>query len=577
MNVVKAVRDYVEKMVKDVPGMKAVILDRFTTQYLSLVYSQSEILQKEVYVIDKLENAGRAAMQHLKAVIYVRPSEESVSQLVAELRAPKYGQYYIYFSNQVKKSQLEQLAEADEHEVVKEVLELYADFLAVNPGLFSLGITGCMLSGARDTWEERAMGRAVEGLSAALLSLRRRPVIRYAKMSNLAKGLATELTLRMQSDAALWQFGRNQDVPPLLMILDRRDDPVTPLLNQWTYQSMVHELLGIYNNRVDLSNIPDTSSGRRQEKDELKEVSQNLVLLTEEFQKHTQENKKIESIEDMKAFIERYPKFKQMSGNVVKHVTVFGEIVRRINLNDLYSSSEIEQNLACQNVEHAQALEDVRSVIDNNKATDLDRLRVALLYALRFERNSSASIPALVDLLNRRGVHPDLVAILSVITRYAGADVRASDVFGNKSIISFTKKALKGLKGVDNIFTQHEPYLVEVLDSLMKNKLKDQQFPWATPSMRERPQDIILFVVGGVTYEEAVAVDKFSRATPGNPRILLGGTNIHNTFSFLEEVEKSMYGPRNSIFVERKLRGAAPPKTEVIKYKSTDNQSSQLT
>jgi len=42
-----------------------------------------------------------------------------------------------------------------------------------------------------------------------------------------------------------------------LLILDRRNDPVTPLLSQWTYQAMVHELLGINNGRVDLSKVPD--------------------------------------------------------------------------------------------------------------------------------------------------------------------------------------------------------------------------------------------------------------------------------------------------------------------------------
>lgn len=41
---------------------------------------------------------------------------------------------------------------------------------------------------------------------------------------------------------------------PLLLILDRRNDPVTPLLTQWTYQAMVHEVLGIKNGRVSLAN-----------------------------------------------------------------------------------------------------------------------------------------------------------------------------------------------------------------------------------------------------------------------------------------------------------------------------------
>ena len=31
---------------------------------------------------------------------------------------------------------------------------------------------------------------------------------------------------------------------------------MTPLLLQWTYQAMVHELLGIATNRVDLSRVP---------------------------------------------------------------------------------------------------------------------------------------------------------------------------------------------------------------------------------------------------------------------------------------------------------------------------------
>ena len=61
---------------------------------------------------------------------------------------------------------------------------------------------------------------------------------------------------RIQSEQQLFDFRLTQ-VPPLLLILDRRSDPVTPILSQWTYQAMVHELLGIQNGRVDLSLVPD--------------------------------------------------------------------------------------------------------------------------------------------------------------------------------------------------------------------------------------------------------------------------------------------------------------------------------
>ena len=43
---------------------------------------------------------------------------------------------------------------------------------------------------------------------------------------------------------------------PQLLLVDRRDDPVTPLLSQWTFQAMVHELIGIDDNRVDLEDVP---------------------------------------------------------------------------------------------------------------------------------------------------------------------------------------------------------------------------------------------------------------------------------------------------------------------------------
>ena len=61
----------------------------------------------------------------------------------------------------------------------------------------------------------------------------------------------------MHREHSLFSF--NSDIAPVLLILDRRDDPVTPLLNQWSYQAMVHEILGIKNHRVDLSQAPGIS------------------------------------------------------------------------------------------------------------------------------------------------------------------------------------------------------------------------------------------------------------------------------------------------------------------------------
>ena len=98
-------------------------------------------------------------------------------------------------------------------------------------------------------WDTVKFERTCEGLVSVLLALKKRPVIRYEKNSEMARRLAKEVHYVMSQESSLFDF-RMPDSPPLLLILDRRNDPVTPLLNQWTYQAMTHELVSIHNNLV---------------------------------------------------------------------------------------------------------------------------------------------------------------------------------------------------------------------------------------------------------------------------------------------------------------------------------------
>jgi vacuolar protein sorting-associated protein 45 len=55
----------------------------------------------------------------------------------------------------------------------------------------------------------------------------------------LAESLAH---LTGSEERELFDFGRRAgEAAPLMLILDRRDDPVTPLLQQWTFQVAIRE------------------------------------------------------------------------------------------------------------------------------------------------------------------------------------------------------------------------------------------------------------------------------------------------------------------------------------------------
>lgn len=81
----------------------------------------------------------------------------------------------------------------------------------------------------------------------------------------------------------------------------------------------------------------------------------NIKDYVQQYQSKTKSNANIESIADMKRFVEEYPEFRKLSGNVSKHVTLVGELSRRVGEDGLLETSELEQSLAC-NDSHANDL-----------------------------------------------------------------------------------------------------------------------------------------------------------------------------------------------------------------------------
>lgn len=108
---------------------------------------------------------------------------------------------------------IKSLAEADQYECVRAIQEFYADYLALNPHLYSLNIpntcqvnpivlrendkTLSVLFQRNYEWDENVLRRTVQGLVSLLLSLRKKSAsIRYQRSSSMAKALADKLSVR---------------------------------------------------------------------------------------------------------------------------------------------------------------------------------------------------------------------------------------------------------------------------------------------------------------------------------------------------------------------------------------------
>jgi len=260
MNLINSVRFYIDKVVQDpnLSGMKVLLLDAATTKIISMVYTQTQILEQQVYLVEQLGKAHEA-MSHMKAAVILQPTEANVDMIIRELRDPKFSEYFLFFTNILPKDMLSRIAKADDNDVVRGVQEYYADYMSVNEDFFHLGADNSLSLSASQTRTletSQLFDRNVNGVLSILLSLKKRPSqIRYSAASDLCRRVATDVSAAIDKDD-IFDFRREPN-GPMLLFLDRRDDPITPLLTQWTYQAMVHELLGLNYNRVILRGAPN--------------------------------------------------------------------------------------------------------------------------------------------------------------------------------------------------------------------------------------------------------------------------------------------------------------------------------
>lgn len=256
--------------------------------------------------------------------------------------------------------------------------------------------------------------------------------------------------------------------------------------------------------------------------------------LLDDYQAQTQLNEKISSIEDMQNFVQRYPAFRSQSLNVSKHVSLISELSRLVDVCSLMDVSQLEQDIACNDDRSAQWRE-LMERFESPAIKVPDKLRLALLYCLRYE--GSANVDRVKAALEDSRVMPEKIAMIDYILRYSGKTVRGPGLFGSeRSLMAKMTHSLKAsLEGVENVYAQHVPLLMETVDLVSKSKLKDQHYPALTCVSAAKPKELIVFMVGGVTYEEATKVAELNASNCGI-KVLLGGSYVHNSMSFLDDL-----------------------------------------
>lgn len=128
------------------------------------------------------------------------------------------------------------------------------------------------------------------------------------------------------------------------------------------------------------------------------------------------------------------------------------------------------------------------TLLASAKVRPASKVRLAILYALRYQKLLGNQIATVVDGLIQNGIPAERARLVYVMLNFAGADVRQDDLFMNENLFSRGKSALKGLKGVENVYTQHTPHLSQTLDLLLKGRLRENSYPFLEGDEAARSQ-----------------------------------------------------------------------------------------
>ncbi|CAJ1012520.1 putative Sec1 family [Leishmania naiffi] len=529
-------------------GLKVLLCDDAAREILSVAYSQHQLLQHNVVLVDMLANQERYPMKHFSCVIVCRPSAASLASVYQELAEGNFASYDIYFTYMLDSTLVQSLANADVLNLVSHVGELYINSIPVTewvclmqlkPSPLSKGPSLAMNPITYSQWDPNSLERMSEGIISMLLSTNRRPIIRHREGSKASEKLAVEVAARMKSVHAT--FPDLKATESVLVILDRKDDPITPLLMPWTYEAMIHELIGFQRGNEVAIDDPDAKPEDRVHvvtpqtdaffgKHRYSDWGQVCVAVSEMVKTYKEMNKfdrNTVSLDEIRNFMNRFPEARKQSAQVTRHCAITSELVAEINGRNLTRLSVLEQDIISNNnvTEHSRL---VLEVVQDPKTDVDDALRIVMLYQLHYEKAAGNIIMQLKQELMQRQCPQERVQLIDRLIEYAGQDQRCHEIFRSSTGHMF-KAVAKAVgqfgKDVQNVLTQHVPLVKKLINRVYNGTLSVDKYPVRDvpgcpipidQAAFVRAKDIIVVYVGGYTFSEAMLLAQINEGNVDN-------------------------------------------------------------
>ncbi|GMI76350.1 keule [Hibiscus trionum] len=505
------------KMKDTKSSWKVLITDKFTVKVLSYSCKMDDITAEGVSLVEDIYKR-RQPLPSMDAIYFIQPTKENITMFLSDMagRTPLYKKAFVYFSSSISRDLIADIKkDSSVLPRIGALSEMNLEYFAIDSQSFITDNDKALedLFGVEENNSEAdaCLNVMATRIATVFASLREYPFVRYRAVKSLDP--MTMITFRdlipTKLAAAIWNcLEKCKSIPNFpqqetceLLILDRSIDQIAPVIHEWTYDAMCHDLLNMVGNKY-VHEVPSKAGGPPEKKEVLLQEPDPIWLeirhahiadaserLHDKMTNFASKNKAAQlqhgsrdggeiSTRDLQKMIQALPQYSEQIEKLTLHVEISLKINRIIRDQGLRALGQLEQDLVFGDA----GMEDAINFFTTNEEVSREnKLRllmiIAAIYPEKFEGEKG------LDLIKLAEIPPDDVTAVSNMKLLGPLSVSqesSTGAFSLKFDIHKKKRAARKDRSDEQEtwqLSRFYPIIEELVEKLSLGKLSKDDYP----------------------------------------------------------------------------------------------------
>ncbi|XP_061357819.1 SNARE-interacting protein KEULE-like isoform X2 [Gastrolobium bilobum] len=497
---------------------KVLIMDKLTVKIMSHSCKMADITGEGVSLVEDIYKR-RQPLPTMDAIYFIQPTKENVIMFLSDMsgRAPLYRKAFVFFSSTISRELVMDIKKDTR------LLTRLGALIEMNLEYFAIDSQGFITNNDRSLQElfgdEENNHKGVACLNVMAMriatvfaSLREFPYVRFRAAKSLDATTMTTFRdlIPTKLAAGVWDclMKYKKSIPNFpqtetceLLILDRSIDQIAPVIHEWTYDAMCHDLLNMEGNKF-VHEVPGKTGGPPEKKEVLLEdhdpvwlelrhahiadASERLhVKMTSFISKnkaaqiqHGSRDSGEMSTRDLQKMVQALPQYSEQIDKLSLHVEIAGKINRIIRDSGLRELGQLEQDLVFGDATMKDVIKFLTMKEDTTRENKLRLLMIlAAVYPEKFEGEKGLNLMKVAQLTDE-----DMNAVNNLRMLVGQQDTKKSltSAFGLKFDIHKKKRAARKERSGEEEkwqLSRFYPIIEELIEKIAKNELSKEDYP----------------------------------------------------------------------------------------------------